>query len=321
VAVLWVIAYHAHFHWPFQLKLVAGVASMGWMGVDIFFALSGFLITRILLCSERSVTGLRNFYTKRALRIWPLYFSLLALFWCELIWVHAPYPMTRCIFFVQNYLPQFPYPHNFDQTWSLCVEEHFYLVWPILVLFLPRASTPWILLAVLAGSPVLRSIAAERGVSAKLLYTASQYRLDSIAIGALIASLHAGRRRPAQLRIIGIAVLAISLPALIWFWVHSSGEFANSSTYEFLALASGSVLCIALTSAGTHTGRVLAARPLRYVGQISYGLYMIHPFVFSIVSKKAQTVSGLVAALLLSLAVAALSWHFMERRVLELRKT
>ena len=165
------------------------VASMGWMGVDIFFALSGFLITGILLRCERDAGGLRNFYIKRALRIWPLYYCLLALFCCELVWTRAPYPVFRCAVFVQNYLPQFAHPHNFDQTWSLCVEEHIYLVWPILVLFLPRASLPWLLLSVLAGCPALRWAAVQHGVSAKLIYTASQYRLDSIALGSLLACL------------------------------------------------------------------------------------------------------------------------------------
>ena len=322
LAVLWVILYHLQVHWPGRMHFFAGVASMGWMGVDIFFALSGFLITRILLRCERDAGGLRNFYIKRALRIWPLYYCLLALFCCELVWTRAPYPVFRCAVFVQNYLPQFVYPHNFDQTWSLCVEEHIYLVWPILVLFLPRASLPWLLLSVLAGCPALRWAAVQHGVSAKLIYTASQYRLDSIALGSLLACLRQAEPRrcsPARLRSAGTAVLAVSAPALIWFWRQSPGSFGSLPVYLFLALVSGSSLCVALTSAGTWAGAVLAAGPLRYAGKISYGLYMIHPFVFGAVSRKAQSLGGLAAAGVLSFVLAALSWRFMERRVLEWR--
>jgi peptidoglycan/LPS O-acetylase OafA/YrhL len=76
---------------------------------------------------------------------------------------------------------------------------------------------------------------------------------------------------------------------------------------------------VALTSAGTWAGAVLAAGPLRYAGKISYGLYMIHPFVFGAVSRKAQSLGGLAAAVVLSFVLAALSWRFMERRVLEWR--
>jgi len=108
---------------------------------------------------------------------------------------------------------------------------------------------------------------------------------------------------------------------LIWLWIRSSGAggMGNSPIYVFLALVAGSALCLALTSADTGLGKFLAARPLRYVGTISYGLYLIHPFVFGAISKKAQNVAGLTTALLLSFLLAALSWHFMERRVLEFR--
>jgi len=317
------MAYHLQLHWPVQLRCAAGLARMGWMGVDIFFALSGFLITRILLRLEPSFRGLLSFYRNRALRIWPLYFCLLALFWCELRWTHAPYPLLRCAFFVQNYLPRFWYPHNFDQTWSLCVEEHFYLVWPVLVLLLPRAGLPWVLLSVLAACPTLRWAAGEHGVSPKLLYTASQYRLDSIALGALIACVQSSplALSQARLRKGGIALFAAGAPALAWFWWHSSGGLANSPAYLCLALVSGSSVSIAIATAGTHTGAVLAARPLRYIGTISYGLYMIHPFVFAAAGRKAQNFAGLAAALLLSFLLASASWHFLERPILAFRTT
>lgn len=319
LAVLAVIFYHICLHWPFLPNRVRAVAAMGWMGVDLFFALSGFLITRILLRSDRGVLSLRNFYVKRALRIWPLYFCLLLVFCCELLFTKTPYPILRCLLFCQNYLPQFPSPHNFDQTWSLCVEEQFYLIWPILVFFLPRASLPWLLLSAMVGCPALRWAALERGVGDKLLYTASQYRLDSIAAGSLLAFLQPAlvRQRLLPLRTLGVAVFTVSVPALIWLWLHSSRNLGNSSIYVFLALASGSAVCIAFASTDTRVGRILASGPLRYVGKISYGLYLIHPFVFSGVSKQIPDIGGLTGAVLLSFLLAAASWHFMERRFLE----
>jgi peptidoglycan/LPS O-acetylase OafA/YrhL len=201
------------------------------------------------------------------------------------------------------------------------VEEQFYLIWPILVFFLPRASLPWLLFSALVGCPALRWAALERGVGDKLLYTASQYRLDSIAAGSLLAFLQPVlmRQRLLPLRTLGAAVFTVSVPALFWLWLHSSRNLGNSSIYVFLALASGSAVSIALVSADTRIGTILASGPLRYFGKIGYGLYLIHPFVFSGVSKRMPNISGLTTAVLLSFLLAAASWHFMERRVLECR--
>ncbi len=327
LAILLVLLHHSFGNWPalFPASFVSRVAKFGWAGVDVFFVLSGFLITKILLAKEPSVKSLKNFYTKRVLRIWPLYYGLLAITLLLFALMHKSYPLLQSLVFVQNFLPYFPKPGFFNQTWSLCVEEHFYLVWPFVVFFVRREALPWILVIVVIVSPLLRLYALNQGVSDKLLYMSTQFRLDGIALGSLLALLIEVRSFQKILTSkIGIMVVASGLLGTVWL-LSSLPEndfgFHSAWVYSFIAFASLGLLLWAFSSdERSSLYRLLTLTPLQYTGKISYGLYMIHPFFFSALHPRIHGWAGPVTATALSFLCASLSWTYVEKPILRLKR-
>lgn len=324
VAVCLVLLHHVRILWlsPHWNKALVKVATFGWSGVDIFFALSGFLITSILLNLKPGISSIKGFYLRRSLRIWPLYFGLLTAVCAEAAVQHMSYPWLRCLFFVQNLMPNWPELHDFNQTWSLCVEEHFYLIWPLAVFLLPRRALPWLLSLFVIGSPALRWLAIHQGIEPKLIYTASQYRFDGIALGSLLAVLLSTSSLDRRyLTRIGLICVAASVPALCYLVLKPTGYCGQLSAtiYSVLAIISTGALCLALDSEGKVLGRILCLGPLRYVGKISYGLYMIHPLVFALISPRVRGIVGIFVAVSLSLLLSVLSWHLMESRLVRMK--
>jgi peptidoglycan/LPS O-acetylase OafA/YrhL len=322
-AILLVMAHHVALRWPQATEPGTAFLRYGWIGVDIFFALSGFLITGTLLTGPDGMAGLRTFYWKRALRIWPLYYGSLLVVCLYAIAVHQHYPWAISLVFLQNFLPEWPVV-GFEQTWSLCIEEHFYLVWPLLVLFTRRSLLPWVLGVVLVISPILRIWAVDHGVSLKLLYSSTQYRLDSIAFGSLLALVDWGatavRWRLARL---GIVVSLAAIPAVVISLRTDWQNLGQGSVwgYSFLALLSAGLIAALLQPGRNVLQRILEWKPLRYVGQISYGLYMIHPFLLMNVGRLNLHAAWIEipVAVLLSFAAAAASYQWFERPILGLR--
>lgn len=318
LAVLLVIFHHMHLRWSDALASVSGIAQYGWTGVDIFFVLSGFLITSILLTSERSIGSLRDFYIKRAARIWPLYYFLLLLVCLEAWHLHQSYPWRPSLIMMQNYLAAFP-NLGYNQTWSLCIEEQFYFFWPLLVLFAPRRLLLWIIGMVLFVSPILREVAIHHGIPPKLLYTATQYRLDAIAVGSGIAIAYQqlSRRRIAQW---GRWAFPPALTAtVVVLYLHRSEFWPRSAVaYSLLAITSGALLCAILSPESRFPAAMLRTKLLGYLGSISYGLYLLHPLVFGLTSQLRlhSAWEEMCIALLVSVGAAALSWHLVEKRLI-----
>jgi peptidoglycan/LPS O-acetylase OafA/YrhL len=316
------ISTHYNTHWPSYLGPFAPAAVFGWVGVDVFFLLSGFLITAILLRAQPGLQAAKDFYIKRALRIWPLYYVLLGVMFLEVLVYRKSYPVGLSVIFLQNFVPAWPALGTFNQTWSLCVEEHFYLLWPFAVFLLPRRMLPGVLVAILGLSPLLRWYAIEHGIALKLLYTASPFRFDSIALGSLIAVfITKGRLSIKTMQRVGPAAAILGGSLATWIFLHHQEEWGQRSVfvYSWLALSSGGVLLVALAFRNGLVGAFLRWPPLRYVGKISYGLYMLHPFVFGYIALKMKGPAGLAIALLMSFAAAILSWHFMETPILRLK--
>src|SRR5690348_11867183 len=167
------------------------------MGVDLFFVLSGFLITGILLDSKGSEGCLKSFYIRRCLRTWPLYFAVVFFMFVIVPWLrpsqgHAVFerssPWWSFILFLQNF-----FVSNLTSaagalavTWSLAVEEQFYLIWPWVVRYCSAVQLRWIALSVICVSPLLRIFLLGCGVN---LYTNTFCRLDGLMAGALLALL------------------------------------------------------------------------------------------------------------------------------------
>ena len=193
LAVLLVLVHNTNKYPSLHLGLIS---DNGWMGVDLFFVLSGFLITRILLDTKQSECYFRNFYARRCLRIWPLYYSVLLFMFVIVPFLrpseaHAVFearssPWWAFPVFLQNFLVSIPAMATgpLGVTWSLAVEEQFYLFWPLVVRFCNETQLRKIAIAVICLSPALRFYLSLHQVN---IYSNTFCRLDGLMAGALLA--------------------------------------------------------------------------------------------------------------------------------------
>lgn len=329
-------AYTALHIWPWLGRLLAGAAMMGAFGVDLFFVLSSFLITELLL-REKSLLGevdVRSFYIRRVLRIWPLYFAFLFLAAAMQWFVPGQHIGWRAAvgfsFLAGNWWIVF---HGFPSSvifplWSVSIEEQFYLLWPAAV---KRAGTVMMLgLAVflLALANLTRLYLGLNHVWETQAWCNTLVQLDPIAAGILIAVLLKGRaptlgaRARASLAMAGIALL---WAAANFFRIKADPLKLQDLLLGYPAMAAGaSALLIA----------VLCGRPmleksfLVYLGRISYGLYVFHVLALMCsdylmpnftVSGGRLVLHGLLA-LTLTVALAAASYRWLETPFLKLKQ-
>jgi peptidoglycan/LPS O-acetylase OafA/YrhL len=295
LAVAAVILYHGQVSW----------AKGGFLGVDVFFVLSGYLITSLLL-TERENTGgvdLKAFWTRRARRLLPALFLLLvgvaiyAVVWAqpaELGTIRGDGFATllyvsnwRFIFDGSSYFQAFQAPSPLAHTWSLAIEEQWYLLWPIALLILMRivrASTK-VFAAVLVGltlcSAALMAILFHPGADPSRVYYGTDTRAQALLVGATFAALTAGRhpalrldrlRRPWLLQTLGI----IGAVLVGWMVVRADAQGAFLYRGGFLLAAIAAVLFVASATVDGLVASVLSIRPLVAIGAISYGLYLWH---------------------------------------------
>ena len=346
IAILMVVVYHAFL---FSVSPPAGwlsrLASKGFAGVDLFFVLSGFLITGILLNAKGQSGYFRIFYAKRALRIWPLYYLLLlgSFGFLPLFISHTHLDMNELallksrstlvyILFLQNlWYPGRVGPTVLAMTWSLAIEEQFYVAWPWLVLLCNRKKLVWILTAILVLSPLVRLCATVHGVSSDTIHFMTCFRLDGLSLGALIAlyctSAYFSLQRT---KWVSVAALAAGVATSQWLLaVHSKAS--SSFKYSTLALASAGAVMLAIWCSRTDSifGRPLRASWLCYIGQVSYCLYLVHQPVYYVLSRtlarklistsSGAAISVMVLGFVVSLSIASLSWYLFESQILKLK--
>jgi peptidoglycan/LPS O-acetylase OafA/YrhL len=336
MAVLLVIAYHTRAMLdPVDAGLLAGIARNGWVGVDVFFTLSGFLITGILLRTRGQPGWFRNFYVRRILRIFPLYYGLVTLVLGARLLAGAPnvHPWWSFYAFVSNWFVGRSAAEDFalDVSWSLAIEEQFYLLWPAFVALAPRRVFLVGIAVIVLACPVVRFVVHDPSHLAS--YTDTWCRLDALAIGALAAVAWEDRVRWA---VVGARVLAwpalgvvVALAAVGAMDMRAVGWAVPGYTVVAVAIA---LVLLALASDGVPAMRwILTWRPLVHVGRVSYGVYLLHPFVLGVLQ---VVVSGLpirpaesaVASLvafavppLISTAVATLVFRTVEAPILALK--
>ena len=325
------------------------IGNIGPFGVPVFFLLSAFLITELLL-RERERTGkihIKAFYIRRILRIWPLYF--VAFFGLALlnhfvpgVGTGDPFAWLAFTFFAGNW---YILHHGWiagavDPLWSISVEEQFYIVIPVLAAFAGRravAVVSWVLLAVAYVTVLLYALHPTVGDNGE--WTNSFVQFQFFSAGTLIALLLRGRliRMPVWARGVGFALgFACWFTALLRFKVQSWEPHPTpigAVAGWFLVLA-GAVMFF-LSTLGMPSR--LIPRWLAYLGRISYGLYVVHSLVFFLVCEKAiphlrRAFPGLalplvardyfwtLVVLALSIALASLSFHYFERPFLQLKK-
>lgn len=341
VAVLMVLASHLpmiqNFAASYYVWKFVELAHFAYFGVDIFFVLSGFLITRLLL-KERERTGsisFSQFFIKRALRILPIYY--LCVLAMALIFPQSWHGVPSLLVFVFNYYHAFhstPYP--MEHAWSLAVEEQFYLLWPFLIAVLPlswgRRVTGLVIpaLALLASMALAASLEPE--FAATLINKALPTRMLSLSLGAYLAFRERDGALPSNLECLvlvaaglAIAVLAaggriLGFVAPDWYWCFTLFGYALID----LALLS----YIALGKPLAPIAAVLQSRPMVYIGRISYGLYLYHLLIFFVLGINEAALAGRgipavlwVSSLVACFAVAALSFELFEKPIMGLRRS
>jgi peptidoglycan/LPS O-acetylase OafA/YrhL len=327
LAVLGVLFYHCHPR--LEGTWVHSASLWGWTGVNLFFVLSGFLITSILLEAQGKPRYFRNFYMRRALRIWPVYVLLLAVCYAQSDWFIGPRPWEAIkaspwlayIFFVQN-LFHLALPPAISPTWSLAIEEQYYFLWAPLVRFLRR---PWMLSAVLTAalvaSPLLRLT-----YWAWITPTHTLTHLDGIAWGSLLAlGLHT---LPLSRRVwlwMGLGAIPLGL----WAAATVAGGTAFLDSALAVAFAGAVLASIASTGARNPLSAALRRGPLPFYGRISYGLYMTHIMVFIYfgwfdLRMDPYGIAGNLAVvgfrLVATTAVATALWYGFESQILKLKR-
>jgi len=315
--------------------------SLGWTGVVLFFVLSGFLITGILVDGAGAPAALAGFYARRALRILPIYYLSLVV---VTIWAavhHEPLSDLRYyLTYPQNYLlgatdfrPAFPLLLN--HTWSLAVEQQFYVLWPLLVLKLRPKQLLVLAIALLALAPLLRALVLVGLHSPSLIYTSLPTQMDSLAVGAGLAILvrlvpnPRSLARPALWLVgaAGAAILAlIRADGLAAFW-HLESWGSEPRDIPFLTLlALFFAGLVALSVLGSPSGLLPSLLRLalpRHLGRISYGLYMYHfpayflvdRVIWSYLPQQSSRLAQLAppaAKLLLAYLLALASWQLIE---------
>ncbi len=327
LAILAVVLYHCNPRlrgtWLYRASL------WGWAGVILFFVLSGFLITSILLTTRDKPHYFHNFHARRALRIWPVYLLLLAVVYLNAPWFVGPSvgdairtaPWLAYLFCVQN-LFHLTLPPSLGPTWALAIEEQYYFLWAPVVRWLRR---PWMLSTLLASllvvSPALRRLPPHW-----LTPTHTLIHLDGIAWGSLLA--------------IGIYTLPLSRRAWLGLGLGGlamgfllAGTLAGGTAYLDSALAvgfAGLVLAlVASTGARNPLSAALRRGPAAFYGRISYGLYMMHISVFiylgsfDVAMNRYGTEGNLAIVamrLAVSTAVATVLWYGFEAQMLKLKR-
>jgi peptidoglycan/LPS O-acetylase OafA/YrhL len=312
IAIIAVFSHHA-----FETKLT-------WMGVDLFFILSGFLITDILIRSRdrRILAYFRGFYARRIRRILPPYFLLLAIT-CLLFGVWWVKPWYYYLGFM-NLLPitHVKFPDSLAILWSLAVEEQFYMVWPFIVYFLSERWIARLALFLVILAPLLRWFCTPWFSGYVPIYSETPFRMDLLAIGALVSIVWRNRRTLiVTYGKYGILLSACGLSGFVLF-----GHFvqikrtANTPVSNFLTYEFSLVICLGLfvwALSGWRVG-VLQSRLLQYIGRISYSLYLIHLTALMVCWKYFgdRSYTSAAVASLIACAYAALSWKYFEQPIL-----
>lgn len=351
IAILAVMGFHFSGDTPVVFGKFAAVFwafYYGGNGVDLFFVLSGFLITSILLHTKDSPNYFRSFYVRRVLRIFPLYFLAVALFfYVELPWLESrlgPAPRIHA-----EQIWYWTYLVNWHDTlgnilgamghfWSLAIEEQFYLVWPLAIWLCRRKQVPTLCIGAIALSTLLRLVFDLRGVPVEYLHRATFTRFDTLALGGLLAWIANDEYWLGTLRPLlkFVAPAALALFAVNEFAAARFGRFPAYVTlsYSLMALLCGCLVfyAVAYTGGPTIMSRIARSAILRNVGKYSYSMYIFHlvakreamvPVVTALtrwgLSLSLSLVLGMIICSVAVYAFALLTWYGFEKHFLKLK--
>ncbi len=349
LAIALVMVFHYNYFFAF-----------GWVGVQLFFVLSGYLITTILLESKHRKLGdyLKRFYWRRTLRIFPIYYIYLALVTVWYFTFHRPvdFPMTAPWLFSYSYnlyplFKGFKFDVFFTHFWSLCIEEQFYLLWPLLIFFLTVRQLRIVLIFFLLGAPLVRywlgqyllETQVPHDFIGQIIYRFTFSQWDSFAYGASIPVFGLSSRihNPARwLAIIVIMMLIIGAinyqslevqgiavsPTSLGYSIGIIENFQHVWSYSVLGFAAMATILFGLRSTGNSLAdKILGNKMMVFLGKISYGLYIYHWVIWMTFNKFLMGQPALVLALGFILFIAVCigtaygSYMLIERPLLARR--
>jgi peptidoglycan/LPS O-acetylase OafA/YrhL len=352
IAIILVLFHHLTLYRPTRGLdgWIASVPLIGWSGVDLFFVLSGFLITGILIDARSSERYFSSFYARRTLRIFPLYYlvvfvSLVVLplvpAWHQvMVGMDAPPPQWPYWSYLTNFaVAERDFRHGIlDVAWSLAIEEQFYIVWAAVVWLCPPRWLGALCAALVLGAPLARVGAVAGGAEPVAVYVLTWYRADALATGALLAWLARRGWMPWLASIaprVAIGALAGLVAVVVidgdtWWW----GPWMQRVGFSLLAITGAAMLVAAVAKPpGSLWPRMLSANWLRAFGKYSYCLYLIHLPVMRLVrtfvlpedqfaafgSPWAGQLVFYALATIPAFAVAWLSWRVFEGPILKLK--
>ena len=321
----------------------------GWIGVQLFFVLSGFLITGKLLDTRDRPNYFGAFFARRAWRILPLYFAiLLAVLVIAPALFEVPTELRASLHnqvwlwtFLSNWTE--PYGigvHGFGHFWSLAVEEQFYLLWPLVVLRCAPPRLVRVCVALVVITLATRTTMALTGFPHVALYMFTICRMDALALGAMVAAIV---RMPGVMQVfrasassvMGTALITLAVLALLTRAFDQYSIGSQSVGYTVLACGfAAAVFATALPAAGwsSELMKLLAARPLALIARYSYGMYVIHmplhifvgvPLLnrfYPVVTANVGFVYDLIMLIVVFL-LAMFSYEFFERRFLQTQRS
>ncbi|HEY6802384.1 MAG TPA: acyltransferase [Pyrinomonadaceae bacterium] len=344
VAILLVILFHY------------GYLGCGWIGVQLFFVLSGFLITSILVKDKgKSLKDyLKRFYWRRSLRIFPLYYLYLFVMLAAFLLFRIPpafgdqWPyLFTYTYNVRHILPNYDGSELLIHLWSLSVEEQFYLVWPLLVFLLATRRFKSLLLAIVIGIPIVRLLTSLLLANAghdplfygTVLYTITPFQIDAFAVGAIVATFKFPHIKNGKVVFAVAVVVAVALGLLAQFTspvmasdrvnsfgfpIHLLHHYEYVWGYSVLNIVAG--LLILLVVQGSSPLPFLKNGPLTFLGRISYGVYVYHYGVLAIFQKVFPSGERSLRSLLLffpylavTLVISYLSFRLFENQFLKLK--
>lgn len=348
IAIVWVMTFHSYIVWNITDD-IRPYWQFGWMGVDLFFVLSGYLIGSQVLKPLARGEPLRfgDFYLRRAFRIFPAFFVVLALYalWPDFREQPGMQPVWQFLTYTVNLLIDTTKNLAFSHVWSLCVEEHFYMLFPLLAWVLTRRAslgkTVTTCLIVLLGGIALRSFiwlhwmqpvqGADDGrystIFLENIYYPSYSRLDGLLAGVALAAIQVGRprwwaRAQTKANLLMLAGLVVVATAM-WIFTDRAGFVATSIGYPLLSLGLALLVCAA-SGPQSWLGR-WRVPGAGWLALASYSLYLSHKGVFHLVQKALVAypqVHGLAAFACYALATllaGALLHYAVERPFLRLR--
>ncbi len=312
------------------LLLFKKISIFGQTGVSLFFVLSGFLITRILFSSKANSHFFSNFYIRRTLRIFPLYYLFLGIYYFLIpVLSGASIVDFGSQVYYWIYLQDFAMTFNWKSNgpshfWSLAIEEHFYLFWPFVIYYLSNKKIIISIIAIIAVSFLVRIFLI--GHQYRVFYFTFS-RMDELAAGAFLAVLEINKQLTSKHSgIFLLLFLGVIIPtAILWAFSSGTGDpILQVFKYFLLAISYFSLIAYVITIRNKHIlKKILIQSPLSYTGKISYGLYVYHPMCFMIFRHFFETnfiIVNVIGSFLTAYIVATISYLFFESKFLKLKK-